>query len=242
VVETLTVPARFCGPDESAHGGWVCGSLAELAGALAVGDGLVEVTLRRPPPLDAEMRVEQGADPSGATHLLYGDDLVAEAVAGHEPIRAPGWITPGIAREATAHYRGHVHHPFPHCFVCGTARAPGDGLRLFPGPVEGLPLTVATPFVPPADLADPSGHLVPAAVWAALDCPAIWPYLGDGTMALLGRMRALQLRPVPVGVECVVVGQGQGEEGRKRFGSAALYSGSGDLLAASTTTWLTIDG
>jgi hypothetical protein len=235
----MTIPARFCGPDGSGNGGWVCGSLAEQAPALAPGAGAVEVTLRRPAPLDVELRIDPGTG-EGPRRLLQGDELVAESEVSRQPIGAPDWVDASTAEVASQHYQGHVHHPFPRCFVCGTARAPGDGLRLFPGPVDGLDRTVAAPFVAPADLADGAGHLVAPAVWAALDCPTIWPYFGDGTMALLGRMRAVLHRPVPVGAQCVVVGRGDGEDGRKRFGSAGLYTAAGDLLAASTTTWLTI--
>jgi hypothetical protein len=239
----MTVPARFCGPETSGNGGYVCGSLAEHGAALEVGAGAVEVTLRRPPPLDVALRVDTVPGERGvARRLLDGDELVAEAVVSRQSIVAPDWVSASTAATASQHYLGHVHHPFPHCFVCGTARAADDGLRLFPGPVEGLDLTVAAPFVAPVDLADGSGQLIAPVVWAALDCPTIWPYFGDGTMALLGRMRAVLHRPVPVDVECVVVGRGDGAEGRKRFGSAGLYTAAGDLLAASTTTWLTIDG
>ena len=238
------VPARFCGPDGSGNGGWVCGAVSSHAPLLAVGAGTVEVTLRRPPPLDRELRIDDdGSDRRGTTgrRLLDGDDVVADAIVSRQPISPPDWVSPSTAEVATRGYLGHVHHPFPNCFVCGTARAPGDGLRLFPGPVDGLDLTVAAPFVAPGDLADHAGHLVAPVVWAALDCPTIWPYFGDGTVAVLGRMRAVLHRPVPVDTACVVVGRGEGVEGRKRFASAGLYSEAGDLLAASTTTWLTID-
>ena len=49
--------------------------------------------------------------------------------------RRPGpWAE---ARGAASRFAGHHDHPFPGCFVCGTERAAGDGLRLFPGPVAG---------------------------------------------------------------------------------------------------------
>ena len=51
----LVIPARFNGPARSGNGGFVSGSLAEV-----VPDALhraVEVTLRRPPPLDTDLAV-----------------------------------------------------------------------------------------------------------------------------------------------------------------------------------------
>ena len=65
---TLTIPARFNGPPGSANGGVTCGMLSEAT-------GLNEITLRQPPPVDVELRVEEGS--------LYDDDtLVASAAAG----------------------------------------------------------------------------------------------------------------------------------------------------------------
>jgi hypothetical protein len=40
------------------------------------------------------------------------------------------------AQEATARYPLYQGHPFPTCFTCGPDRAPGDGLRIFPGPLS----------------------------------------------------------------------------------------------------------
>ena len=43
---TMTIPRRFCGPPNSANGGYVCGMLARHI------PGAAEVTLRAPPPLE----------------------------------------------------------------------------------------------------------------------------------------------------------------------------------------------
>ena len=47
----MIVPGRYNGPPESANGGYACGLVAGLLG------GVVEVTLRLPPPLDRELGV-----------------------------------------------------------------------------------------------------------------------------------------------------------------------------------------
>jgi hypothetical protein len=52
---TLSIDRRFCGPPGSGNGGYTAGHLAALIGDSA------EVTLRRPPPLETEMRVERAA-------------------------------------------------------------------------------------------------------------------------------------------------------------------------------------
>ena len=50
---TLSIDRRFCGPPGSGNGGYTAGRLAALIGDPA------EITLRRPPPLETEMRVER---------------------------------------------------------------------------------------------------------------------------------------------------------------------------------------
>ncbi len=80
-----------------------------------------------------------------------------------------------------ASYPGLRSHPFPGCFACGTDRAEGDGLRIFPGPVPGRADTVASLWVPHTSLAV-RGDVVDRGVervgvpttWAALDCVGGW--------------------------------------------------------------------
>jgi hypothetical protein len=66
---TLSIDRRFCGPPGSGNGGYTAGRLAALIGDPA------EVTLRRPPPLETEMRVERAGP---RLLLMHGDDLIAE--------------------------------------------------------------------------------------------------------------------------------------------------------------------
>ena len=86
-------------------------------------------------------------------------------------------------------------------------RPPGDGLRIFPGPVAGLGLWAA-PWTPDPSVAGANGKVRPEVVWAALDCPsgiaaAEAAGLGAGdagwdTAILLGRMTVrLAARPGP---------------------------------------------
>jgi hypothetical protein len=231
-VPTLTIPARFCGPPTSGHGGWTSGALAELVG------GRVEVTLRRPPPLDTELQVVTEGD---RTLVLDGDALVAECEPTDEPTSAPAFVDLDTARAAAEHYVGLVRAPFSTCFGCGASRPPGDALRIFPGVLEDRELVVAAPLETPADLLEPDGTLPVPVVWSALDCPTVWPYMSQGITALLGRMRVDVLAPVPGGEALVVVGQGNGGEGRKRYCAGAIYTADGELLASSHTTWITVD-
>ena len=65
----MRIAARFNGPPGSANGGVTAGRLAAYVGAAAV-----EVTLRRPPPLGVDLRVDASG---GTARLLDGDVLVA---------------------------------------------------------------------------------------------------------------------------------------------------------------------
>jgi hypothetical protein len=232
-VASLTIPSRFCGPPTSGHGGWTSGALAGLVG------GRVEVTLRNPPPLDTELEVVSDGD---HTRVFHGDVLVAECRPTDEPTEAPEFVALATARAAAAHYVGFSRSPFSTCFGCGASREEGDALRIFPGLLDDRELVVAAPLEAPADLVTAEGTLPLPVIWSALDCPTIWPYMSqEGFAALLGRMRVDLHVPVPAGVPLVVVGQGHGGEGRKRYCSGAIYTAEGELLASSHTTWITVD-
>ena len=79
-METMTIGARFNGPDGSANGGYTCGRIAALLGRSA------EVTLRSPPPLERALAVERDGD---RLELLDGETLVAEAVPGSVELDVP---------------------------------------------------------------------------------------------------------------------------------------------------------
>lgn len=229
--DALVIPRRFRGPDDSGNGGWTCGAVSRFV------VGQAEVTLRRPPPLDRGLRVADGGD---HVAVFDGDDLVAEATTIDREVHWAPFVDPAEADAAGERYLGHLDHAFPNCFTCGPARDEGDGLRIFPGPVDGRPELVADTWTPDASLLV-DGELGDPIVWAALDCPSVWAHLADGTAAVLGRMTADVRRRPEVGQTYVVVGEASGSEGRKRFGSAAIYTPEGEPIAASNATWITID-
>jgi hypothetical protein len=228
---TIVIPRQFCGPADSGNGGWTCGVLAELI------DGDAVVTLRSPPPLDVPLTVE---DRDGDLHLLHGEVLVAVAARTVVDAPPPPFVPPDEAAAAGEHFAGFTDHAFSSCFTCGTDRRPGDGLRVFPGPVPGAPELRATTWSVHPDFAVDGVVPVPL-VWAAIDCPSIWPHLGDGTVAVLGRMAAHVERVPEPGEQCVVVGRATGAEGRKRFGTSGLFDLDGTPLAWSDATWITIE-
>ncbi len=230
--EQVTIDRRFRGPPESGNGGYVCGVVAELIGST------VEVTLRHPPPLDRPLQVARLDD--GGVALRDGETVIAEAAPAMVEIDIPEPVSFTEAVEASRSYLGFRQHIFPTCFVCGTQRTEGDGLRIFPSSIPGRDI-VAAPWTPDASLASEDSVIRPEFVWAALDCPSGWAVFGDpsqGRPAVLGRLAARLIAPVQPSERCVVIGWPLAEDGRKLYSGTALFSADGDLRAVARATWV----
>jgi hypothetical protein len=231
---SVVIPRRYNGPPDSGNGGYSCGVLAGLVDAPAV-----EVTLRAPPPLERELRVEER---DGALVALDGETVVAEARPTELELGTPEPVPMAAAIEADAgsSYRDAEGHWFDTCFVCGPSRAEGDGLRMFPGL---LPDGVhhATRFRPDASLADAAGLVRGEVVWAALDCPTSAPIADWDDRrppSVLARLAARIDAPLHAGREYLVLSWPLGEDGRKRTAAAALYDEGGTPLAVSRALWI----
>ncbi len=244
----LMVPARYCGPTSSGNGGYTAGLLAErFAHHPRPADEclVVEVTLRTPPPLDTDMRVEH-LDDGPRTRLWIGETLVAEARCTDEELAPVDEVSPAAATAAMADYAGLRSHPFPRCFACGPERADGDGLRIFPGPVG--PGRVASAWTPHARLAEASDLLDPGVqrvslgtTWAALDCVGGWTTDLEGRPMVLGQIAA-QVDALPVvGEPHVVVGVELATEGRKTWTASTVYDSDGRIVARARHTWIAVD-
>jgi hypothetical protein len=231
ISSTLVVPHDRNGPPGMANGGWLVGRLAEELGGRDV-----TVTLRAPTPLETPVDLVGEGD---AARVFAGDTLLAEvAPAEGPPTLPPIAVTADIAVIAETRFAGHHEHPFPTCFVCGTDRDPGDGLRIFAGPVPGRPGTVAALWTPPATLGDDDGNVPTSVVAAALDCPTGWAHWSPGAVALLGRLTLHHTGDVLVGADHVVVAEQRGSQGRKAFSGAAVFDTTGRCVATSSAVWL----
>jgi hypothetical protein len=227
----VKIDPRFCGPAQSANGGYACGLLAvEIAGP-------AEVTLRAPPPLGRHLLSQTRED--GTAVLLDGEAVVAEARPTTLEGTVPAPVTSDQALRASQRYEWIDEHPYPRCFVCGPQRDPGDGLRIFPGPVEGRELYACT-WTPDESLGDALRRVRPEFVWAALDCPSgiVTNRFGEIGMLLLGRLAVELLEPVPVGEICVVTAWTVAREGRKLDTGSALFDVEGVLLASGRARWI----
>lgn len=232
----VTIPAQFNGPDHSGNGGWVAGLLAEQVGA-----DVVTSTLRLPPPLDVPLSWEHDHHHDGEVVRLLtaGGAVIGSATPGSFQRDAPQPPTADQADAGRAAYPGFDQHPFDHCFTCGTARAEGDGLRLFTGPIgEGR---TAAPWTPHPALAAADGHLDVPTTWAALDCPGGWAADFTQQTMVLGRMTAQVNRRPLAGEPYLAVGELRSHERRKFLTDTALWSTSGELIGRAEQTWIQVD-
>jgi hypothetical protein len=229
----ITIPSRFNGPPASANGGYTCGLVAGLVGAEEV-----TVSLRLPPPIDKPLEVVRDGD---RVELRDGDALVAEGEPAELRLDVPEPATPEQAAAASEAGEDHwcAHHPFPTCFTCGPARTPGDGMRLFPGELDGGP-RFATRWTPDDSLDDGTGHVRSECVWAALDCPTSAPVanFANGPAMVLARLTARLGCPVIVGEPHAIVSWPLEIDGRKHHAACALFDSAGRLLCASQALWI----
>jgi hypothetical protein len=235
---SLVIPPRFCGPPGSGNGGYVSGRIAAYL------DGPVTVTLRRPPPLATPMAVERGDQ--GSVRVYDGDALIAEAISApaSPALQVPEPVSMAVARAAAGRARYFTDPFFPDCFVCGMNRGPGEGLRIFPGPVPDRPLWVA-PWMPDPSVTGADGMVRPEVVWAALDCPSGIAAgeafgLASDTAILLGQMTASMTAPPLVGDQCQVIAWPDERDGRKLTAGSAVLGPGGETLAVARAVWLTV--
>jgi hypothetical protein len=242
---TIVVGRRFRGPDlggGTGNGGYFCGLVA-----LAAGPGARTVEIRRTTgvPLDCPLtvRVVQGVA------QVYDDEgLVARTSSEELAVTVPAAPPLELARRVSGRFleqleSGEVVHPFPECFVCGHRREPGDGLRLFTGPLDGG-LGEAGPRVaawrPDAACLDEAGRLRPEFVWSALDCPGGWAIAG---LANTGTLQVEILGPVDARQDLIVMGwpmpAASARPGsRRRYAGTAIFDARGRLLARGAAIWV----
>jgi hypothetical protein len=220
----IQIGRQFCGPPNSGNGGYVCGVLASGI------EGPATAVLRAPIPLDADLR------------LVSHDAPIGESAPAVQPLPdAPVIPSPEAARAAGARFMGLTQRTHPICFTCGPERSEGDGLRVFPGQLEGADAgIVACAWTPHAAFADAQGTVATEVVWAALDCPGFFAWVEKAGRhgALLGTMTGEVLIQPRAGEEYVVVAWPIGREGRKETAGVALFDRDGRLMARGHQVWI----
>ena len=228
----VMISRRFRGPDVSGNGGYSAGLVAAALGPGAV----VEVTLRRPPPLDVALDIEVSAN---TAQLTYDGAVVADAKISDSALEPLDPLSLAQADAAMARYDGWSSHPFPNCFTCGPERTEGDGLRIFPGPVaDGI---VASTWTPDVSLVDVDGRIPAEIVWAAMDCPGGWSAITEDRPMVLGRM-AVRIDSLPtVGENYVIAGKALENQGRKSRTAVSMFDADGRVLATAEQVWIVVD-
>lgn len=219
---TVRIPARFNGPPDSGNGGYACGLVAA-----ELGGGGAEVTLRAPPPLEAELAVERTGE---SVRISHGETLVAEGRAADVDVGElpePVGVERAEATVAAGHERWTAQHPFPTCFVCGPDRQDHDGLDIYPVELDERWVAVWRPTEP-------------GMVWPALDCPTSAPVMNpdkDPPIVLARLAAAIDSEP-QIGEPHVLMSWELGRDGRKREAACALLDADGRALARSRALWI----
>lgn len=231
-MQNITIDARYSGPPGHAHGGYLAGTLANHSARQ------LRVRLLQPTPLARPLQLDLRED--GSVELSEGERLL---VRGEPETQALQLAVPAPpehmqAIEASRRFIGFKDHAFPNCFACGTARARGDGLRIFAGAVDDAATQVAGPWTPDASIAESDGKVRPEFIAAALDCPGYFAARGDGVPMLLGEFTVHIDRLVHVDEPCVVIGWRIGVEGRKYRVGTALFDEDGELCARALGVWI----
>jgi hypothetical protein len=229
----ITVPLAYEGIPGIAHGGYTAGLLAEHL------DGHARVMLRRPPLRDVPLTVEQADD---VVLLRDGDgQLVMEAHAA-EPIEVR---LPAITiEEASARPRNPKfdHHPYPTCFVCGTARHDGLHIHLSAPDDDHIVTGVWTPSGP---LLDGYASVPSPIVWAIVDCLTAWSFADrwdepQWWPAVTGQISVAVSADIPLGQPCVLVARTARREGRRIMLEAGIVNAAGSWQARGTAVWVAV--
>lgn len=228
-MHSIIINQRFCGPPNSGNGGYTAGIIAANLPFSP------EITLRVPPPLDQPLQLFQ----EGKTaRLMNGDTLVAEAKVTDLQLTILPSVTYEAAEQATTTSNAYQLSPLQTCFVCGSKREKGDGMRIHPGDVGKN--KVAAPWVPYVSLGDENGVVREEYIWSALDCPGAWAIQDESQLYLLGRMAAKIEKSIKVEEKYIVMGWVIKSEGRKTWTGTAIYEENGTVCAYAEGLWIAI--
>ncbi|MEM6747742.1 MAG: hypothetical protein AAF608_10005 [Pseudomonadota bacterium] len=226
----LSIAQRFCGPKNSGNGGYVAGLLGKVI------NGPAEVRLRSMPPLERSLTIE--SDGQEAV-LRDGETVVATARTTSLDVAVPDLPPLDALDQAQAAFAA-MPLILPYCFVCGRKREPGDGLRIFSGPIEGTSVN-ADLWVPDESLTDEDGLVATEFLWAALDCPSAYGLrLADGFVLLGSLSVEIRRRPRP-GEQLMAMGWAGEADGRKYCAHSALVTLNDEAIAVSKSVWINLN-
>lgn len=262
---TLRVPARFEGPPGNVNGGMAVGLLACPALESAARDGRVDPFVARitarlhrsvPHSNDLFARAVRRDDAPGVTLHDDGDmELAAGTVTlierGRRSEALPADLAALVSELSTVSkptappfFEENGDHPIAGCFSCGPDN--GRGLRIFPRfAAEGV--TWAS-WSPDASFVDGGATLATSIIASALDCSSgiclpreeQQELLRTDRFYLLGSLDVRYLRAAPVRANYRVVAKAGRREGRKFFGTSALFDDAGTAYATAEAIWIIV--
>ena len=226
--DDVVIERRFRGPPESGQGGYSCGLVAER-----IDEDCATVTLRRPPPLERALRIEDGA-------LMDGDRLIAEGHADTLELDVPDPVDLDAARRASENpFWGEHIHPFPGCFGCGFERDQSEAVAIWMGGAHDHSGLMAGVWTPSTDFAGADGAVTKLITWSALDCPtATGANLPLDGVSVLGRLTGRLVEPIAPGVAHTVIAWPISDDGRKHLGGCAIHAPDGTLCAYAAGLWI----
>ena len=197
-------------------------------------------------PLDRPLTVRIVAD---GAEVHDDEGLIARTSAEEIAVAVPAAPPVEVARRASERFlerleSGEVRHTFPECFVCGHRRAAGDGLRVFPAPLDvalsHTPGMRVAAWRPDGAFLDEAGRLRLEFVWSALDCPGGWAIREP---ANTGTLQVEILGPVDGRQELIVMGwpvaaAAARPGSRRRYAGTAMFDAHGRLLARGAAIWV----
>lgn len=230
---TFTISPAYQGITGIAHGGYVAGLLAREI------PGTAKVTLRLPPPLDTPLSVSPVNSVVGLVDPAGRTIMDAEAATLSE-VRLPV-ATIDAARARPPHPR-FADHPYPDCFVCGSARNDGLGLRISAPDEEGVGLGV---WRPSGSLLGDEGTVGSEFLWAAMDCLTVWSFADrweepEWWPAVTGQIAVEQVAPAQADESHVVAGRLVDRQGRRVVVEGAITAANGELCARGRAVWVVI--
>lgn len=230
---TLTISPAYQGITGIAHGGYVAGLLArELS-------GMGKVRLRLPPPLDTPLSVSPVNSVVGLVDPKGRTVMEAEATSPSEVALPVATLDEARARRPHPRF---ADHPYPDCFMCGTAREDALGLRISAPDEAGVGMGV---WVPSGSLLGDEGTVGSEFLWAAIDCLTVWSFADrweepEWWPAVTGQIAVEELKPVQRDEPHVVSARQVGRQGRRVLVEGAITTADGELCVRGRAVWVVI--
>ena len=249
-IDEISIPLRYCGPPDTANGGYLAGKLAAYFDM----DSSLSISFRAATPLGTVLSVVKAENNQGQDQVIQimdGEKILA--IANTKPLDLPKPTLPNIEKISKVKMQcaGFEGHPFPECFVCGPDRPLGDGLGIYPGPVSNddsnntFSNIVAAEWELPKELKNSENQIKSEFIWAALDCVSAFANLEKPenqylVPMVLGHLSAKIENPLE-GEKAYVIAWPVKVEGRKAIANSAVFNQQQECIAIGQAVWISLN-